>query len=151
MSETIPEFWHTPTAEPPVEAQPLSRWVWLPAVLGSLILPKRFGARIGITSIGKIALVHAAIVSLSAPVAVLAAIALEGDLVSGLRWRDFTLSEVLRLPAVLAVNALRGWSAAGGPRGLITLAVRGTYVLLFLLAWLLMPLIAAGEPPIATF
>ena len=146
MSETIPEFWESPTADPPAETRPLNWWILLPAVFSSLILPGRLGGRIGITSIGKIVFVHLVAVFVGVVVAVLAAAAFDGDLTLEYRWADFTLSETLRLPVVLAIEVLRESSTVGGLFGLPVTVAPATYALLFLIAWLLMPLIAAGEP-----
>jgi hypothetical protein len=148
LSVTLPEFWDTPTADPPEKAKPLSWMMVLPAVVGLMIVPRRLGPRISRSSWVKAVLIH-----ILALLGTLAAAAVAGEwetlryLTQNLPLADLTVSERLRLPGVLLVEALR--RAVGDVDAAYAVAgvTGGTHVLVWLVAWLLMPLIAAGDRP----
>ncbi len=58
-ASTLPEFWKTPTADPPVQARPLGWLLVLPVLLGLMIVPRRVGPCISKTGWGKTVVVHA--------------------------------------------------------------------------------------------
>jgi len=144
VSETIPEYWDTPTADPPVKARPIGWLVFVPATIGLLILPRRLGPHIARSSVLKTILVH--LVGLLCPLFAVAVIeARVFRMVQELGSAHFTLGEWMRLPFVLVIEVLYDLSEPlGDAWGLLGL-VGGAHVACWLVGWLLMPIIAAGE------
>jgi uncharacterized integral membrane protein len=141
----LPEFWTTPTADSPEQARPLG-WLLVPlALLGLMIVPRRLGARISRTGWGRTIAVHVFCLLVAGGIVLVGRLG-SGELME-LFGDNYTLSERLRLPAVLLVDALRGFAADVGDAYRLLAAIPAAHLLCWLIAWLLMPFIAAGERP----
>ncbi|MGD8452305.1 MAG: hypothetical protein PVJ57_10845 [Phycisphaerae bacterium] len=143
MTNVVPEYWECAPRSPAIPARPIGVLLFLPALVGQLVLPRRLGPRLACTSIFVALLVHIVPLLLWTAFVLLVFESAGPDLVT----EDLTglsLGEQIRLPLVIAVEKAHVLVSRGDVLPVVIPPLCG-HALCWLLAWGLLPLVASAS------